>query len=194
MHKSWKISTRPFSVNLASGELPKYVWTVWQTVTFLDVYIVKMRPELFHKACTEVTSTMRLNFTTNSFIFGCKNHENAPRTFFINLIMRKLPKWAHNFFLKLARRKLPKYVWTSQQTASFFRFETHESWKFAQNFLCKPRRWTTSKMRLNFAANSFAFRRINRKNALKTLLINLAKRKLPKCVWTSQQTASHLDA
>jgi len=45
-------------------------------------------------------------------------------------------------------------------------------------------------MRLNFTANNFVFGCINRKNAPRTLFTKLARRKLLKCVWTSQQTAS----
>jgi len=42
---------------------------------------VKMRPEMFYKACTEKTSKMRLNFTANSYVFGRINRAIAPRTF-----------------------------------------------------------------------------------------------------------------
>ena len=38
------------------------------------------------------TSKMRLNFAGNNFIFGRINCENAPKTFFINLIRRILLK------------------------------------------------------------------------------------------------------
>jgi len=49
-------------------------------------------------------------------------------------------------------------------------------------------------MRLNFTANSFVYGRKKRENAPITFFIKLARRKLPKCVLTSQQTASFLDA
>ena len=58
----------------------------------------------FFKTCRQWTSRMRLNFTTNSFVFGRINRENAPRTFVI----------------KLERRKLPKCVWNSREIPSFF--------------------------------------------------------------------------
>jgi len=48
-------------------------------------------------------------------------------------------------------------------------------------------------MRLNFTANSFVFKYINRENALRTFFINIARRNLPKCVWTHQQTAFFLE-
>jgi len=46
---------------------------------------------------------MHLNFTANSFIFGRKNRDNAPRT----------------VSAKFAGRELPKCVSTSWSTASF---------------------------------------------------------------------------
>jgi len=49
-------------------------------------------------------------------------------------------------------------------------------------------------MRLNFTANSFVFGRTNRENAPRSFFTNLARRLLPKCVETSRQTASFLDA
>jgi len=84
---------------------------------------------------------MRMNLTANSFTFGRKNRENAPRTFFINL----------------ARQR-------------------------------------TSKMRLNFTANRFVFGRTTREIAPRTFFAKLAGRELPKCVRTSQQIPSFLDA
>jgi len=58
----------------------------------LDALIVKLRPELFYKACMEKTSKIRLNFTANSFVFGRKNSDNAPRTFSAKLACKELPK------------------------------------------------------------------------------------------------------
>jgi len=98
-----EISPITFSINLASREVLKCVWTSQQTVMFLDALTVKMRQELFHKALMKKSSKIRLNFIANSFVFRCKNRENAPRNLFVNLECRELPKC----------------VWTSRQTASF---------------------------------------------------------------------------
>ena len=49
-------------------------------------------------------------------------------------------------------------------------------------------------MRLNFTANSFVFGRKNRYNASRTFSAKLAGKELQKCVWTSRQTASFLEA
>jgi len=35
---------------------------------------------------------MHLNYTANSFVFGCTNRENMPRTFFENLASGELRK------------------------------------------------------------------------------------------------------
>ena len=48
-------------------------------------------------------------------------------------------------------------------------------------------------MRLNFTANGFVFGCTNRENLPRTFYIKHARRKRPKCVWTSQQTAAFLD-
>jgi len=53
---------------------------------------VKMRPEIFYKACAEKTSKMRLNFTANSFVFRRINREISPITFSINLARGEVPK------------------------------------------------------------------------------------------------------
>jgi len=68
-----------------------------QTVTFLDALIVKLRPELFHKACMERTSKIRLNFTANSFGFGHINRDNAPKNFFYKSRKVKTSKMRLNF-------------------------------------------------------------------------------------------------
>jgi len=47
---------------------------------------------------------MRLNSTANSFIFGCINRENAPRTFSIKLAGRELPKCVRN------SREIPSFL------------------------------------------------------------------------------------
>ena len=51
----------------------------------------------------------------------------------------------------------------------------------------------TCKMHLNLTANSFIFGDINREKLSKTFSVNLGGGKLPKCIWTSWQTASFLD-
>ena len=115
-----------------------------------------------------------------------------------------------------------------QLQSKHLRFGVHKSWNFVQNFLRKPWKRRTSKMRLNFMANSFAldtknvrmhpemfykactektskmrlnftantfvFRRINREISPILFSISLASEEVPKCVWTSRQTASFLDA
>jgi len=83
----------------------------------------------FCKPCKRRTWKMRLNFTANSFVFGCKNCENEPRTFFVNLI----------------GRIFPNCIWTQQQTASIW---TQKSWKCIRKYFCKSRKQSTSKMRL----------------------------------------------
>jgi len=52
----------------------------------------------------------------------------------------------------------------------------------------------TSNIRLNLTENSFVFGRIDRENAPRNLFVNLECGELPKCVCTSRQTASFLDA
>jgi len=49
-------------------------------------------------------------------------------------------------------------------------------------------------LRLNCTANRFVFERINRRIAPRTFSVKLAVREVPKCVLTSRQTASFLDA
>jgi len=117
---------------------------------------------------------MRLNFTTNNFVFGRINRKNAPRTFLQSL-------QGENF------RN------ASEFHGKQLRFWTHKSWNCAHNFFCKTCRQRTSRMRLNFTVNSFIFGRIDRENGPITFFIKLERRKLPKCVWTWQQTASFLD-
>ena len=168
-------------VNLECGELPKCVWTSWQTASFLDALIVNMCPEPFlqnlqaknfqnaselhckqfcfrtHKSwkcaqkffcepCKRRTFKMWLNFTANSSVFGRKNCDNAPRTFFINQ----------------AKPQFPKCNWTQQQIASFLDAKIV---KMHPNFLHKPGKATVFKMRLNSTANSFVFGCKNQENA-----------------------------
>jgi len=42
-------------------------------------------PKTFCKTCRQRTSKMRLNSTANSFVFGHKNRDNAPRTLLYTL-------------------------------------------------------------------------------------------------------------
>jgi len=81
--------------------------------------------------------------------------------------MQKSRKCAHNFFCNLAMWKLPRW---SELHSKPLRFWTHNSWNCAQNFFCKTCRQRTSKMRLNFTANTFIFGRKNRENAARTFL------------------------
>ena len=195
-----EISHITFSINFASGEVPKCVWTSRQTALLLDAKIVNMRPESFlqnlqaknfqneperqgkelrfwtHKSwncamncycelCRQRTSKIRLKFAANSFVFGRKSRDNAPRTFL-------QPTQGENFRTssELPRKQL--------------HFWTHKSWKCANNIFCKSCRQKISKMRLTFTANSFVFGRINRENASKNFFVNLEWGELPKCVWT----------
>jgi len=114
----------------------------------------------FWKNCKMKTSKMPLKFTANSFVFGRINRENAPRNFSINLI----------------RQKLPKCVWTQEQTGSFFDAKIEKMRPYPFYEACTEK---TSKMRLNFTANCFVFRRINRVNVHRTVFIYLARWNLP---------------
>jgi len=168
-------SYRTFSVCLGGGGRPKCVWISRQTALFVDAKNVKMRSEMFYKACTEKTSKMRLNFTANSFVFRRTNREISPITFSINL----------------ASGKVPTCVWTSRQTVTFLDAAIVKLHPELFHKACMEK---TSKIRLNFTANSFVFERINRYNVPRTFSAKLAGKELQKCVWTSRQTASFLDA
>ena len=152
---------------------------------------------------------MRLNFAANRFTFGRTNREIVPRTFSVTVAGGELPKcvWIsrqtaslmdaqvvelrYNIFFKTASRELRH---ASESHGKRLRFRTHKLWKCAYSFFCKTRRQRTFKIRLNSTANNFVFGRINRENAPRTFFYKACKAKLPKCVWTSQQTASFLDA
>ena len=166
---------RTFSVNLGGGELPKCVWISQQTASFVDTKNVKMHPEIFYKACTEKTSKMHLNFTANSFVFRCINREISSITFSINL----------------ASEEVSKCIWTSRQTVTFLDALII---KLHQELFHKACMEKTSNICLNFTENSFVFGCLNRENAPRNLFVNLEYVELPKCVWTSWQTASLLDA
>jgi len=107
---------------------------------------------------------MRFNFTAISVVFGHINRENEPRNFFVNF----------------ASGELPKCVLTS---GTQLRFWTHKSLKCTQNFFCITCKRRASKMRLNFAAKFFVFRRKNRENAPRTFF-KLASGEFLNCVWT----------
>ena len=159
-------------INIVGRELPKCVWTSWQTASFLDVKIVELHPELFHKACKVKTSKIRLNFTEKSFVFGRTNRGTAPTSKpWTQTTSKMLRCFTTNSFVfgrtsrgiapstssaKLAGRNLPKCVWISRQTASFLD---------AQIGKMRPELFFTK----------------------------LERRKGPKCDWTSQQAASFSD-
>ena len=71
---------------------------------------------------------------------------------------------------------------------------TNKSWKCAHNFFINLASGRACKMGLNLTANSFVYGHINRENLCRNFSVNLEGGELPKCVWTSQQTASILDA
>jgi len=164
----------------------------------------------FCKTCQKITCKMCVNFTANSFVFEHINRENLPRTFSVNLGGGELPKcvWTSQQTTSFLDAKIgkmrPELFSQSVQDENFqnaselhsklLHFWTHKSWNYAQNFLCKSCRQSTLEMRLNFTAKSFVSRRTNWENAPRPFIITLTKRKLPKCVWTSQQSASFLDA
>jgi len=115
-----------------------------------------MRPEFFiylaKRKLPNCVSTSR-----QSFIFGRKNREYAPRT----------------FSAKLAGNELQKCARTPRQTASF---SDANLVIMCPELLYKPRKVKISEMRLNFAGNNFIFGHINRENAPITFSVNLAGR------------------
>jgi len=172
--------------------------------------IVKMRLQLFfYQSCKRKACKMGLNFTANSFVFGHINRENLSRNFFANLGGGELPKcvWISQqtvsfldaqivelrpeLSVKLAGRELPKCVWISRQTASLLDAQIVE---LRHNIFFKTCKQRTSRMRLNFMANSLVFGRTNCGIAPTTFSVKLARRELSKSVWTPRQTASFLDA
>jgi len=99
-----------------------------------------------------------LSFAANGFVFRCINREHLYRTFSVNF----------------GGGRLPKCIWISRQTASFMDIKNVKMrpWMFYK--ACTEK---TSKMRLNFTANSFVFRRINREISPITLFYKPCKRK-----------------
>jgi len=195
---------------LAKRKLPHCIWTSLQTASFLDAQIVELRPHFFFKTCRQRTSRMHLNFTATSFIFERTNRRIEPTTFSLKLAGRELPEcvWTSRktaSFLSTQIVELPPQLFLYNLQAENFqnvselhgkqlRFWVHKSWNCTHNFFCKTRRQRSSRMRLNFTANSFIFGCINQENAPTTFFMKLGRWKLPNWVWTSQQTASFLDA
>jgi len=64
-----------FFINHAKRELPKWAWSFWRHK------LQKCTHNFLYKACKAKSSTMRLNFTENTFVFGHKNRGIAIRTF-----------------------------------------------------------------------------------------------------------------
>jgi len=100
----------------------------------------------FCKTCRQRTSKMRLNFTGNTFVFGRKNRENAPRTFFL-LAKWKPQKCAQHIFVKFGGGQLKKRIWTSWQTALIWDAKIE---KMHPELLYKPCKRRIPKMRLKF--------------------------------------------
>jgi len=134
-----------------------------------------MHQNFFHKPCKAKSSKMRLNSSANSSLFGTKNWKNAPRTFFYKACMEKTSKMHLN------------------STANSFPFG-RKNRENASTFFIKLARQRTLKMRLNFTANSFIFGHSNCEIVPRNFSVKLACRELPKCVWTSQEIPSFLDA
>ena len=139
-----------------------------------------------YKPCKQKNSKVRLNFTINSFVFWCINCENRRRSFCVNLASKELSKM-RTFCVNLASKQLPKWVWTSQQIILFL-----DTWivKIGPEHFYKCCKQRTSTMCLNFTKRSLVLWSANRENAPKATFMKLKRQKLPKCVWTSQQTAS----
>jgi len=94
---------RTYSVNLASGVLQNASELHGKKLHFPTHKLWNCVQNVFCKSCRRRTSTIRLFFTANSFVFGRINREIVPKTFSINL----------------AGGELPQCVWTSRQTVSF---------------------------------------------------------------------------
>ena len=178
--------SRNFSVNLGGGELPKCVWISQQTVSFFGRTNRGIAPSTFCKSRRQRTSKMRLNFRAHSTVFGRTNRGIAPTTFSVKLAGRELPEcvWISlqtaPFLDAQIVELLPELFLQNLQAENFLNafefngkqlhFWTHKSWNRTYNFFSKTRRQRTSKMRLNFTANSFTFGRANRGIALQLFL------------------------
>jgi len=79
-------------------------------------------------------------------------------------------------------------------TANCFAFGRNNRENASRTFFTNLRSQRISKMRLNCTANRFVFGRSNREIAPRTFSVKLADRELPKCVWTSREIPSFLDA
>ena len=111
----------------------------------------KCAQNILYKAGKAKTSKMHLNFTADSFIFGCKVQENAPRTFSVTLRgenfqdvsklhSKPLRFWTHiswystqNFFLSTLQ--VENIQNASELHSKQLRFWTHKSWNCTHNFL-----------------------------------------------------------
>jgi len=134
----------------------------------------KCAQNFLHEPHKAKISKMRPNLTANSSVFWRKNRENAPISFLWSL-------HGENF-------QNP-----SEFHGKLLRFWTQKWWKCALKSFCNSWMRRTSKMRLNFTANSFVFGRKNREYAPRTFSAKFAGKELPKCVWTSLQTTSFSD-
>jgi len=111
-------------------------------------------------------SALRLNSTGNSYVLWHINCENAPRTFFVKLASGEITKcvWIHSKHL---------HVWMQK------------SWRCAL---------FVNLARQNEPELYSKQLHLNRESSPRTLFVNLPRWKLPKYVWTSEQTSLFLDA
>ena len=182
-----EIVPRTFSVNLQAENVQNASEFHGKQLCFWTHKSWKCTQNILYKACKAKTSKMRLNFTADSFVFGCKNQENAPTTFSVTLQGENFQdglnftanrfvfgRTTHEivprtFSVKLAGRELPKCVWTSQQIPSFLDAKI-EKMRPELFLTCKVK---TSKIRLDFTASSFVFAHKTCENAPKTFLWTL---------------------
>jgi len=136
-HKSWKCAHN-FFINLASGNLQNVSELHSKQLHFWTHQSWNCAQNFLCKPCRRRTSEMRLNITANSLIFGRTNCDNAPWIFLINLARREL-------------QNVPEFH--SKQ----LRFWMHKLQNCTQQFFSKACKAKTSKMRLNFTANSVIF-------------------------------------
>ena len=162
-HTNRGIAPKTFSVNLQAENFQDASKFHGKPLRFWTHKSWNCARNFFCKSRRQRISKMRLNSTVNNFIFVRTTRENAPRPFLLRLK-------GENFLNASELRSKPLHFWT------------HKSRNCAQNFFCKTCRQRTSKMRLNFTANSFVFGRINRENAPRTFYIKHARRKRQKCV------------
>jgi len=119
----------------------------------------KYTQDIFCKPFNWRTSKLRLNSTGNSFVFGCKNCENVPRTIFkpckvkisrmrlnvtgnIFIFQRINREDAPRIFsINLTSREFPKCVWTFLHRSLLYilpvTWERLKSWKYIPGILEK---------------------------------------------------------